>query len=114
MGAMTYGERLVSAAPLRQPVSASFQRPKPEVLNETIRVVFIGRNRDGFRVVRDAEAKFGGLFWRKQGCARFRQIKRRARRIRRRVSASTLRSRYGKPWQPADRAPRDRATPAVA
>ena len=41
------------------------------MLNETIPVVFIGRNRDGFWVVRDAEAKFGGLFWRKQAALDF-------------------------------------------
>lgn len=74
MGTMTYSEQLVSAPPQRSPrppATVSFQRPGPEVLNETIPVVFIGRNRDGFWVVRDAEAKFGGLFWRKQAALDF-------------------------------------------
>ena len=74
MGTMTYSEQLVSAPPqrsLRPPATVSFQRPGPDVLNETIPVVFIGRNRDGFWVVRDAEAKFGGLFWRKQAALDF-------------------------------------------
>jgi hypothetical protein len=48
-----------------------FQRPGPDVLNGTIPVVFIGRNRDGFWVARDADGKFGGLFWRKQSALRF-------------------------------------------
>ena len=33
--------------------------------------VFIGCNRDGFWVVRDAQARFGGLFWRKQAALDF-------------------------------------------
>jgi hypothetical protein len=52
-------------------MAASFQRPGPDVVNETIPVVFIGRNRDGFWVARDAEARFGGLFWRKQAALDF-------------------------------------------
>jgi hypothetical protein len=48
-----------------------FQRPGPDILNEAIPVVFIGRNRDGFWVARDAGGKFGGLFWRKQSALRF-------------------------------------------
>lgn len=48
-----------------------FQRPGPDVLNKTIPAVFIGRNRDGLWVARDAEAKFGGLFWRKQAALDF-------------------------------------------
>jgi hypothetical protein len=78
MGVMTYSKELVSAAPLTpnaaaafEPAAVSFQRPGPDVLSETIPVVFIGRNRDGFWVVRDAEARFGGLFWRKQAALDF-------------------------------------------
>ena len=74
MAMMTYSEQLVSVALRRSPgppATTSFQRPGPELLNETIPVVFIGRNRDGFWVVRDAEAKFGGLFWRKQAALDF-------------------------------------------
>jgi hypothetical protein len=48
-----------------------FTRPGAEVLSESIPVFFIGRNRDGFWVARDAEGKFGGLFWRKEGALRF-------------------------------------------
>ena len=50
---------------------APFLRPEPGVLSEAIPVFFIGRNRDGFWVARDAEGKFGGLFWRKEGALRF-------------------------------------------
>jgi len=49
----------------------SFTRPGPDVLSEAIPVVFIGRNRDGFWVARDAEGRFGGLFWRKGSALRF-------------------------------------------
>jgi hypothetical protein len=78
MGAMTYSEKLVSAA-LRAPAATaalkpsagSFQRPGPDVLSEAIPAVFIGRNSDGFWVVRDANRKFGGLFWRKRAALDF-------------------------------------------
>jgi hypothetical protein len=49
----------------------SFTRPGPDVLSVTIPAVFIGRNRDGFWVARDADATFGGLFWRKGSALRF-------------------------------------------
>jgi hypothetical protein len=75
MNAMTYRENFVSTAPLApaasEPAAAPFQRPGPEVLSETIPVVFIGRNRDGFWVARDSDAKFGGLFWRKRAALDF-------------------------------------------
>jgi hypothetical protein len=74
MNEMTYNEELCSVAqqPSRGPqATASFQRPGPDVLSETIPVVFVGRNHDGFWVARDAEAKFGGLFWRKQAALDF-------------------------------------------
>jgi hypothetical protein len=74
MGAMTYDDQFVAAADPRSRGSvtaAAFQRPGPEVLSETIPVVFVGRNRDGFWVVRDAEARFGGLFWRQQAALDF-------------------------------------------
>jgi hypothetical protein len=73
-----HGERPASAPPLSPampaafaPAAVSFQRPEPDVLNKAIPVVFIGRNREGFWVVRDAEAKFGGLFWRKRAALDF-------------------------------------------
>lgn len=74
MGVMACSEELVSAphAPAAlESAAVSFQRPGPDVLSETIPVVFIGRNRDGFWVARDAEARFGGLFWRKQAAVDF-------------------------------------------
>jgi hypothetical protein len=86
MSAMTYNEeflgtvagRKLSSGPLasdlppkfEHPVT-SFARPGPDVLRETIPLVFIGRNRDGFWVARDAEGTFGGLFWRKGSALRF-------------------------------------------
>jgi hypothetical protein len=86
MNAMTFHDELlgtaagpkVSPLPLASGAPAkfdhavtSFQRPGPEVLNRTIAVVFIGRNRDGVWVARDADGKFGGLFWRKDAAFRF-------------------------------------------
>jgi hypothetical protein len=75
MSVMSYSEDLVSAPPLApaafEPAPAPFQRPGPDVLSETIPVVFIGRNRHGLWVVRDAEARFGGLFWRERSALDF-------------------------------------------
>jgi hypothetical protein len=48
-----------------------FLRPGPETLSEAIPVFFIGRNRAGHWVARDADGKSGGLFWRKQSAIRF-------------------------------------------
>jgi hypothetical protein len=53
------------------PFGRPFQRPGPDVINEAIPTVFVGRNRDGLWVARDADGKFGGLFWRKQSALRF-------------------------------------------
>ena len=84
------------------------------MLNGTIPVVFIGRNRDGFWVARDAEAKFGGLFWRKQAALDFAKATPPPADtppcFRKRAFELDMR----KPRQSADRASRDRATPAVA
>jgi hypothetical protein len=87
MSAMTYSEeflgtaaagRKLSSGPLASDAPAKFehavtpfQRPGPDVVSEAIAVVFIGRNRDGFWVARDADGKFGGLFWRKDAALRF-------------------------------------------
>jgi hypothetical protein len=84
MSAMTYSDELLGTAagqklpsessdapPKRKHAVTSFERPGPEVLNRTIAVVFIGRNRNGVWVARDAEGKFGGLFWRKGAAIRF-------------------------------------------
>jgi hypothetical protein len=86
MSAMTYGghfpggtERKPMTGPLashvdaelERPIAASFVRPAPEEISEAIPVFFIGRNRDGFWVARDADGKFGGLFWRKEAAIHF-------------------------------------------
>lgn len=78
MGTMTYkmtcDDQFVPAGDprsRRSVMAVAFERPGPDVLSETIPVVFVGRNRDGFWVVRDAEAGFGGLFWRKQAALDF-------------------------------------------
>ncbi len=43
-------------------VTAHFQPLDPNILNETIPAFFIGRNKDGFWVARDAKGRIGGLF----------------------------------------------------
>lgn len=89
MSAMAYREEFLGATtakqPSRGPVSSdpsvrseraavkSFERPAVDVVSAAIPVVFIGRNRDGLWVARDAEGKFGGLFWRKESALRFAQ-----------------------------------------
>ncbi|MDE2329742.1 MAG: hypothetical protein KGK16_03010 [Bradyrhizobium sp.] len=74
MDTMAHNIELTSITSQRLPgqhVVPVFQRPGPEVLSETIPVIFIGRNRDGSWVVRDAEARFGGVFWRKKAALDF-------------------------------------------
>ncbi|MEO6840830.1 MAG: hypothetical protein ABI192_08695 [Bradyrhizobium sp.] len=89
MNAMTYSEDLLGTAagqklssgppesdalPKLEHAATSFQRPGPDVLSRAIAVVFIGRNRDGVWVARDADGKFGGLFWRKSAALRFARV----------------------------------------
>lgn len=86
MSAMTYSEEFLgraagerpSSAPFAsdapakfEPAASRFARPGPDVLSRSIPVVFIGRNRAGLWVARDAEGKFGGLFWRKASALHF-------------------------------------------
>lgn len=53
------------------PETLRFQRPAADILNEAIPAFFIGRNRSGFWVARDANAKSGGLFWSREAALRF-------------------------------------------
>jgi hypothetical protein len=86
MSAMTYSEEFLGRAAGRDPSSgplasdappkfehaaSSFARPDPDVLSRAIPAVFIGRNRDGFWVARDADGKFGGLFCSKGSALHF-------------------------------------------
>ena len=47
------------------------QRPDPTVLSEAIPLFFIGRNRDGLWIAREADGRVGGLFWCKISALRF-------------------------------------------
>jgi hypothetical protein len=47
------------------------QRPDPSILSEAIPLFFIGRNRDGFWIARDADGRLGGIFLRKQSALQF-------------------------------------------
>jgi len=67
-------ERSIASPICNEPLVAAetpFRRPAPEDLSEAIPVFFIGRNKDGYWVVRGADGKSGGLFWRKQAAIRF-------------------------------------------
>jgi hypothetical protein len=55
----------------RRAADTPFQRPGAEDVSEAIPVFFIGRNKHGHWVVRGADGKSGGLFWRKQAAVRF-------------------------------------------
>src|ERR1700761_8755172 len=77
MRVMSFSEVLVSAPPLApaapspSEADAPFQRPGSDVLSETIPVAFIGRNRSGLWVARDADARLGGLFGRERAALDF-------------------------------------------
>jgi hypothetical protein len=47
------------------------QRPDPSILSEAIPLFFIGRNKDGFWVAREAYGRIGNIFLRKQSAVRF-------------------------------------------
>jgi hypothetical protein len=47
------------------------RRPGAHVLSKAIRIFFIGQNRDGLWVARDAEGRVGGIFWRKRSALNF-------------------------------------------
>ena len=49
-------------ADLPAKLSAQFQPLDPGIVSETIPAFFIGRNKDGFWVARDAKGRIGGLF----------------------------------------------------
>jgi hypothetical protein len=66
-------ENCATVISLVQPASVTRlpQRPDPSVLSETIPLFFIGRNREGFWVARDADGRVGGIFLRKQSALKF-------------------------------------------
>jgi hypothetical protein len=47
------------------------QRPDPSILSEAIPLFFIGQNRDGFWVARDADGRVGGIFLLKRSALKF-------------------------------------------
>jgi hypothetical protein len=47
------------------------QPPDPSILSEAIPLFFIGRNKDGFWVARDADGSVGGIFLLKRSAVRF-------------------------------------------
>jgi hypothetical protein len=47
------------------------RRPAADVLSPAIPLVFIGRNRDGFWVARDADRQFGGIFLSQRSALQF-------------------------------------------
>jgi hypothetical protein len=55
----------------RDNVTPLLQRPDPNILSESIPAYFVGRNRDGFYVARDADAPIGGIFLLEKSALRF-------------------------------------------
>ena len=60
----------------RQPVAPNAatrlpQRPDPSLISEAIPLFFIGRNKDGFWVARDADGSAGGIFLLKRSALQF-------------------------------------------
>jgi hypothetical protein len=60
-------DRVKRHGPTRQPVAPTAatrlpQRPDPSILSEAIPLFFIGRNKDGFWVAREADGRVGGIF----------------------------------------------------
>ena len=72
----TAAGRVQRHGPTRQPVAPNaamrlLQRPDPSIISEAIPLFFIGRNKDGFWVAREADGRIGGIFLRKQSAVRF-------------------------------------------
>jgi hypothetical protein len=65
-----YGPHVASMAQPAKPTKLP-QRPDPAILSEAIPLLFIGRNKDGFWVAREADGRIGGIFLRKQSAVRF-------------------------------------------
>jgi hypothetical protein len=64
-----HGDTQPTAAP---PAATSLpEPPDPSVLSEAIPLFFIGRNKDGFWVARDADGSVGGIFLLKRSALRF-------------------------------------------
>ena len=59
-------------APVESDAAAKLpQRPDRNILSEAIPLFFIGQNRDGFWVARDADGRVGGIFLLKQSALKF-------------------------------------------
>jgi len=68
--------RVKRHGPTRQPVAPTAatrlpQRPDPNIVSEAIPLFFIGRNKDGFWVARNADGRIGGIFLLKHSALRF-------------------------------------------
>src|ERR1700733_13161189 len=73
---LTYADHGQEAAKPRRPPAASTttqlpRRPDASALSEAIPLFYIGRNKSGLWVVREAAGRSGGLFLFKQSAARF-------------------------------------------
>jgi hypothetical protein len=73
---LAYAGHGQGSAALRRPVAVSMtaqlpRRPDPSALSEAIPLFYIGCNKNGFWVVREAAGGSGGLFLFKQSAARF-------------------------------------------
>ena len=65
-----YGLHLVSVAQSANATGLP-PRPDPNILSDAIPLFFIGQDKDGFWVAREADGRIGGIFLRKQSAVRF-------------------------------------------
>ena len=80
-------------------VTAQFQPLDPGIVSETIPAFFIGRNKEGFWVARDAKGRIGGIFLFENSALSVRTASQRAERMRNHISVRQDRTRPGKQRQ---------------
>jgi hypothetical protein len=73
-----------------------FQPLDPDIVSASIPAFFIGRNRAGFWVAREAKGRTGGIFLLKSSAVHFAHVQS--------TPARDIRARHRKPRQSADRA----------
>ena len=85
-------------------VTGQFRPLDPDIVNEAIPAFFIGRNKEGFWVARDAKGQIGGIFLLENSALSFARRHSRAGRVRDHISLPAVRTRPGKQRQSAGRA----------
>jgi hypothetical protein len=111
--------RVKRHGPTRQPVAPTAatrlpQRPDASVLSETIPLFFIGQNKGGFWVARNAGGGVGGIFLLKQSGLQFANTNAQPWGMRHNVHVGTLRTRHREQRQSACRSPWGRKADRLA